>query len=67
MAKIKEVVIKVRKELESMDENHPNLKQEYMDHYNKTCEERGINQTTDEMALIIKEFMMDKEPPEIDF
>lgn len=67
MAKIKEVVIKVREELVNMDETHPDLKQEYMDHYNKTCEERGINQTTDEMALIIKEFMMDKEPLEIDF
>jgi hypothetical protein len=67
MSKIKEVVIKVREELINMDKTHPNLKQEYMDHYNKTCEERGIDQTKDEMALMIKEFMMDKEPVEIDF
>jgi hypothetical protein len=67
MEKIKEIVIKVRKELVNMDKNHPNLKQEYMDHYVKTCEERGIDPTTDEMALMIKKFMMYEEPSEIDF
>jgi hypothetical protein len=39
MEKIKDVVIHVRKELVDMDKNHPDLKQEYMDHYNKTCKD----------------------------
>ena len=67
MEKIKDVVIHVRKELVDMDKNHPDLKQEYMDHYNKTCKERGIDQTKDKVALMINEFMMDKDPVEIDF
>lgn len=67
MNEIKKVVIKTRNELTVMDEKYPELRKEYIDHYNEKCKERGIDQNSDEMALMIKEFMMDKEPEGIDF
>ena len=50
-----------------MDINHPELQNEYIDHYKKTCEERGIDQNTNPEALMIQKFMMNTEPEEIDF
>ena len=55
---MKNIIIKTREEIASMDEKYPNLKDEYIDHYSKAKQETGIDQATDEMALYIKEHVM---------
>jgi Family of unknown function (DUF5832) len=61
----KDIIIATRKQLSDMDEKHPNLKQEYMDHYNKTCADCGIDKATDDMAVMIKKYI--GEDPDLDF
>jgi hypothetical protein len=56
LEEMKELVIKSRKEISDMDVEYPNLKSEYVEHYRKTCSERGIDKATDNMAVMIKKF-----------
>lgn len=66
LGEIKESVLKTRKQIAEMDTKYPELQNEYIEHYNETCKERGIDQNTDYNALMIRKFM-DTEPEEIDF
>lgn len=65
LEEMKKIVTSARKQLADMDEVHPNLKLEYMDHYRKTCEECGINQAEDNMAVMIKKYF--GEDPDLGF
>lgn len=53
---IRDMIIKCRKDLKELDDNDPTLKKNYMDHYQQTCKECGIDQNTDKMALTIKKY-----------
>lgn len=58
--KIKEtedLIVATREQIAKMDEEHPNLKDEYMEHYTKTSAETGIDKATDDMAVMIKQFV----------
>lgn len=62
---MKQVVLKTRKQIAEMDKEHPNLRNEYLDHYRKTCEECGIDKSEDDMAIMIKKFF--GEDPDLGF
>jgi len=59
--RLKVNIREARKQLAEMEEEHPNLVNEYKEHYDNTIKERGINKATDEMALYIKEYV-NKDP-----
>jgi len=61
----KNIVIATRKQLADMDEKYPNLKNEYMEHYEKSCKECGIDKATDDMAVMIKKYI--GEDPDLGF
>lgn len=65
LEEMKNIVLSARKQIADMDEVHPNLKLEFMDHYQKTCEECGINQAQDNMAVMIKKYF--GEDPDLGF
>lgn len=50
----KNLIIKTRQKISDMDKQYPNLKNEYLDHYNETIKKTGIDKAEDEMALYIK-------------
>lgn len=53
----KNIIISTREKIAKMDEEHPNLKDEYMNHYRESCKKNGIDKAEDEMALYIKKFV----------
>jgi hypothetical protein len=53
----KNIIIATRKKIADMDVKYPNLKDEYMEHYQKSCKNNGIDKAEDEMALYIKKFV----------
>jgi hypothetical protein len=65
LEEMKNIVLKSRQEIAVMDKEHPNLKNEYMEHYRKTCEECGIDQAEDNMAIMIKKYF--GEDPDLGF
>jgi hypothetical protein len=65
LEEMKNIVLKSRQQIADMDKEYPNLKDEYMDHYRKTCEECGINKAEDNMALMIKQYF--GEDPDLGF
>jgi hypothetical protein len=62
--KIKDVIVKTRIEIKDMDEKHPDFKDKYMEIYNKTAKERGIDKATDDMAVLIKKHIATDSPIE---
>jgi hypothetical protein len=62
--KIKDVIVKTRIEIKDMDEKHPDFKDKYMEIYNKTAKERGIDKATDDMAVLIKKYIATDSPIE---
>lgn len=56
LEEMKTIVLSARKQIAEMDEKHPELKEEFVEHYRKTCEECGINQAEDDMAIMIKKY-----------
>jgi hypothetical protein len=62
----KNIVLRTRTQIAEMDEKYPNLKEEFIDHYKKTCEECGINRATDDMAVMIKKYF-GHDPEELGF
>jgi hypothetical protein len=56
LEEMKNIVLRSRQQISDMDKEYPNLKDEYMEHYRKTCEECGINQAEDNMAVMIKQY-----------
>lgn len=65
LEEMKTIVLRARKQIADMDEEYPDLKDEFMDHYRKTCEECGINQAEDNMAVMIKKYF--GEDPDLGF
>lgn len=65
LAEYKTVVLATRKQITDMDKQYPNLKNEYLDHYTKTCRETGIDQAVDNMAVMIKQYY--GEDPDLGF
>ncbi len=65
LEEMKNIVLRSRQQIADMDKEYPNLKNEYMDHYRKTCEECGINQAEDNMAIMIKKYF--GEDPDLGF
>ena len=61
----KNIVIATRNQISEMDVLYPHLKDEYLDHYKKTCAECGIDQATDDMAVMIRQFI--GEDPKLGF
>jgi hypothetical protein len=59
LEEMKNIVLRSRQQIAEMDEKYPNLKDEYMEHYHKSCEECGINQADDNMAVMIKQYFGD--------
>lgn len=53
----KGIIIATRKQIANMDEEYPNLKDEYIAHYTESCKKNGIDKAEDEMALYIKKFV----------
>jgi hypothetical protein len=65
LAEYKTVVLATREQIAEMDRQYPNLKDEYLDHYTKTCRETGIDQAVDNMAVMIKQYYA--EDPDLGF
>jgi hypothetical protein len=65
LEEMKTIVLRARKQIADMDEEYPDLKNEFMDHYRKTCEECGINKAEDNMAVMIKKYF--GEDPDLGF
>jgi hypothetical protein len=65
LEEMKNIVISSRKQISDMDTEHPNLKEEYLDHYKKTCKECGIDKAEDDMAIMIKKYF--GEDPDLGF
>jgi len=61
----KNIVLRSRQQISDMDQEHPNLKEEYLEHYKKTCEECGIDKAEDNMAVMIKKYF--GEDPDLGF
>jgi hypothetical protein len=61
----KNIVLRSRQQISDMDQEHPNLKEEYLEHYKKTCEECGIDKAEDNMAIMIKKYF--GEDPDLGF
>lgn len=53
----KNIIIATRQKIAKMDEEYPELKNEYMDHYRESCKKNGIDKAEDEMATYIKKFV----------
>lgn len=56
LEEMKKLVISSRKQISDMDEKHPELKDQFMDHYNESCKNCGIDKCTDDMAVMIKNY-----------
>lgn len=65
LEEMKNIVLRSRQQIADMDKEYPNLKDEYMEHYRKTCEDCGINQAEDNMAVMIKKYF--GEDPDLGF
>jgi len=61
LEEMKKHIINARKDLLDMDEKYPNLKKEYMEHYQKTSKECGLDKATDAMAVMVRQHI-EKEP-----
>lgn len=55
LEEMKNHIIATRKNLLEMDEKYPTLKNEYLDHYQKTSKECGLDKATDAMAVMIRQ------------
>jgi hypothetical protein len=53
----KNIIIAAREKIADMDIEHPELKEEYMEHYQESCRKNGIDKANDPMALYIKNFV----------
>jgi hypothetical protein len=65
LEEMKNIVLNSRRQISDMDQEHPNLKEEYLEHYKKTCEECGIDKAEDNMAVMIKKYF--GEDPDLGF
>ena len=57
LAETKETVLRARAQIADMDSEYPDLKDEYMDHYLQKIKDSGIDKATDDMALMIKNYV----------
>ena len=57
MEETKNIILRTRQQIADMDLQHPNLKDEYMEHYLNTAKECGIDKATDNMAVMIKNYI----------
>jgi hypothetical protein len=65
LEEMKNIVLSSRRQISDMDQEYPNLKEEYLEHYKKTCEECGIDKAEDNMAVMIKKYF--GEDPDLGF
>jgi hypothetical protein len=61
----KNIVLRARQQIRDMNGQYPSLQNEYMEHYEKTCVERGLDKATDNMAVMIKKYF--GEDPDLGF
>ena len=62
---LKELIVKARKEIADMDAEHPDYKTKYVEYYEEKVAGTGVEKSTDDMAMMIKECF--KNDPDLGF
>lgn len=60
MVELKSLILKAEAESIDLETLHPEVLDQYKQKYEKACEDCGINQSTDRMALMVKQYYNDK-------